>query len=220
MTQLWTRHLNDKSTGLGFAPLDFRGDRKSHATGDGLSPWTLNGDQLKTGQAQLVAQAWARHQRERKLVSQSASEINGIFHDGWEREMQKNLNETFAMSLTLEPAATNGKPLVTEVFTTVQQVINQAQQRGHLTGTPTSLETVWKFLNALDRKAALKQIDKERPFLVVLAFPCALMRFNPSKNLEQLRAEGRVLIEFALDVARLQAKNACHFLLENPGTFA
>jgi hypothetical protein len=211
-----------KSTGLGFAPLDFRGDRKSQAAGDGLSPWTLNGDQLKAGQAQLVAQAWARHERERKLVSQSASEINEVFHDEWKREMQKNLNETFAMSLTLEPAASDGAPLLTEVFTTVQQVIKQAQPRGHLTGTPMSLETGWNFLNVLDRKAALRQIDKEKPFLVVLAFPCgpwsALMRLNPSKNLEQLRAEGRVLIQFALDLARLQAKNGRHFLLENPGT--
>ena len=118
----------------------------------------------------MVAQAWARHERERKLVSQSASEINEAFHDEWEREMQKNLNETFAMSLTLEPAATDDAPLLTEVFTTVQQVIKQAQRRGHLTGTPMSLETGWNFLNVLDRKAALKQIEKEKPFLVVLHF--------------------------------------------------
>ena len=63
---------------------------------------------------------------------------------------------------------------------------------------------------------------KEKPYLLALAFPCgpwsALMRLNPSKDLALRRAEGRVLIKFAIELAELQLQHGRHFLLENPLT--
>ena len=41
----------DRWTSEQVTPMDFRGDRKTADAGDGLTPWTLNGDQLKAGQA-------------------------------------------------------------------------------------------------------------------------------------------------------------------------
>ena len=105
-----------------------------------------------------------------------------------EKDMEKALNEPFAMEVTLEPPSLDRKPLLTEVFTKVQRVIRQVRKRGHSTGTPMSLETGWNFLLESDRKAAMKQIAEEAPYLLVLSFPCgpwsALMRLSPSKDLE------------------------------------
>ena len=112
------------------------------------------------------------------------------------------------------------QPLMQEIFTTAQRVTQEAGKRGHRVGEPLSLETGWDFMKGLDRKAAYNLIEKTKPYFLVVAYPCGpwspLIRLRPAANLEQIRQEHRVLIQFALKLARLQKKNHCHFILENP----
>ena len=83
-----------------------------------------------------------------------------------------------------------------------------------------SLETGWNFLKKEDRNACLHKVMQEDPFCLVLAFPCGpwspLTRLRPSVILEERRKEGRVLLNFALVLARLQLKRNAHLILENP----
>jgi hypothetical protein len=73
-----------------------------------------------------------------------------------------------------------------------------------------------------DRKAGRLVVEKEIPYLLVLAFPCgpwsALMRLNPAHDLDARRAEGIKLIKYAIELAELQLAQGRHFLLENPLT--
>ena len=114
------------------------------------------------------------------------------------------------------------KPFLTEVYTTSQNVTREAARRGHRVGDPLSLETGWKFLIPSRREQALQKIKTEKPYCVVLAFPCGpfspLQRLNQKRpeRLAARREEGRVLMEFALEVARLQMSAGRHCILENP----
>jgi len=114
------------------------------------------------------------------------------------------------------------KPFLTEVFTTSQNVTKEAVRRGHQVGDPLSLDTGWNFLIPSHREAALKKIREEKPYCVVLAFPCGpfspLQRFNqthPERHAVRLQ-EGRVLMDFAIEVAELQMRGGRHCILENP----
>ena len=102
----------------------------------------------------------------------------------------------------------------------VQSVMREARARGHGVGTAMSLETGWNFLDASHRKAAFDLVKSEKPYCLVLAFPCGpwspLMNLKPAFDLAKKREDGRVLIKFALDLARLQRREGRHFVLENP----
>jgi hypothetical protein len=108
--------------------------------------------------------------------------------------------------------------LVQEIFTATQRVTLEAQKRGHLTGDPLFLG--WDFMKALDRRAAYAKVKREKPYFLVLAYPCGpwspLQRLNPAADLPEKREAHRELIRFALSLARLQLRNGRHFILENP----
>ena len=204
----------------------------SEARADGLrmpdepstSEWRLEADRIKTGQAQQIAQAWQKHKRDQELISKG--DVHAVMQAEWMGEMESCLNECFVSSLVLAPGLRPPPEpdgvFVSEVFTTVQRIIKEAANKGHSVGSAMSLETGWNFLKAADRKAAKEVVMKEKPYLLALAFPCgpwsALMRLNPSKDLALRRAEGRVLIKFAIELAELQPQHGRHFLLENPLT--
>ena len=65
-------------------------------------------------------------------------------------------------------------------------------------------------------------VEKEKPYLLDLAFPCghrsALMRLDPAHDLARRRAEGIQLIQYAIELAELQLSQGRRFLLENPLT--
>jgi hypothetical protein len=188
------------------------------------SEWRLEADRIKTGQAQLIAQALQKHKRDQELISKG--DVHAVMQAEWMGEMESCLNECFVSSLVLAPGLRPPPEpdgvFVSEVFTTVQRIIKEAANKGHSVGSAMSLETGWNFLKAADRKAAKEVVMKEKPYLLALAFPCgpwsALMRLNPSKDLALRRAEGRVLIKFAIELAELQLRHGRHFLLENPLT--
>ncbi|CAL1132431.1 unnamed protein product, partial [Cladocopium goreaui] len=129
----------------------------------------------------------------------------------------KNVNRS-------EPCAGSSKvkPFVTEVYTSAENVMKEARKRGHNVGQSMSLETGWNFLDANDRFKAYNKIRDEKPFCVVLAFPCngfsPLQRLNglhPERKAER-RAIGRELMKFALEIAELQIGEGRHVILENP----
>ncbi|CAK9096528.1 unnamed protein product [Durusdinium trenchii] len=100
------------------------------------------------------------------------------------------------------------------------QVARQAKLRGHRAATSMSLESGWDFQKAEDRKACIRKVMEEDPFCLVLAFPCGpwspLTRLRASSTLDERRQQGRVLLNFALLLARIRMKRGAHVLLENP----
>ncbi|CAK9081636.1 unnamed protein product [Durusdinium trenchii] len=184
--------------------------------------------------ATLIAQAWAQHESDRKRISQEPRKIRQILEAEYYQDMEHFMNdETFFQHIDLHPhsndvhvnEAVTGKrssPLLTEVYTTAQNVSKVAAQRGHHVGQAMSLETGWNFLRADHRALAKEKIQKEKPFCLVLAFPCG--PFSPLQHLNargkrtwpQRLEDGRTLMRFALELAKLQLKEKRHCILENP----
>ena len=198
-----------------------------------VNPFMLH-QSLKPGQATLIAQAWAQHESDRKRISQEPRKIRQILEAEYYQDMEHFMNdETFFQHIDLHPhsndvhvnEAVTGKrssPLLTEVYTTAQNVSKVAAQRGHHVGQAMSLETGWNFLRADHRALAKEKIQKEKPFCLVLAFPCG--PFSPLQHLNargkrtwpQRLEDGRTLMRFALELAKLQLKEKRHCILENP----
>lgn len=109
----------------------------------------MDADGIKPGQAQLISQAWQKHQRAQQLIS--AGDIHAVLEAQWLQEMESNLNECFITSMTF--ARPKGV-FVSEIFTTVQRVIKEAAKKGHSVGSALSRESGWDFLKTADRKAA------------------------------------------------------------------
>ena len=183
-----------------------------------VNPWKIH-QELRPGLSQQISQAWERHERDRRLVSRSAKEVEAAMDFEWESNMMDFMNETFVTTIDLAHPQLR-EPLVQEIFTATQRVTLEAQKRGHLTGDPLSLESGWDFMKALDRRAAYAKVKREKPFFLVLAYPCGpwspLQRLNPAADLPEKREAHRELIRFALSLARLQLRNGRHFILENP----
>ena len=155
-TDLGLGLLGQKAATLDFKPsglLGQRGDGFRSPGVDGLrnpeadllSQVKLDADDVKKGQAQLIAQAWQKHQRDQRLVSHG--HVHAVLKSEWEKEMERNLNENFVTSITLSPEAHDSKQgvLVSEVFTAVQRIIKEAKKKGHSVGSALSLETGWNF---------------------------------------------------------------------------
>ena len=196
------------------------GEGLRRSSGEEVNPWMVH-QELKKGIATMVSQAWQQHERDRRLVSRSAKEVLEVMQTQWEQDIEKGLNETFMTAIRF---GDKDNPLVSEIYTNTQRVMKEASRRGHAVGTAMSLETGWNFLKEEDRKRAFQKVKEEKPYFLVLAFPCRpwspLMNLNPALDLPQRRAEGLELIRFALDLAKLQASAGRHYLLENPLTSA
>ena len=180
--------------------------------------------ELKPGIGQMIADAWSKHERDRRLVSKSAREVLEAMQVDWKDQMENALNETFITTIAFPKSSPSGRriPLMQEIFTTSQRVTSEAQKRGHAAGPPLSLETNWHFTREADREAAKARVRKEKPYFLVLAFPCGpwspLMRLNPAGDLEESQAKGLVFIRFCIELAIIQLTGGRHFLLENPLT--
>ena len=189
---------------------------QEHGEGDGWNQWILN-QELKKGTALQISEAWKRHVRDRELVSKSSKEVLEVLEADWSSSMVKGLNETFVCAVEL-----GEMPLVAEVFTSTQRVQKEAMKRGHRVGTPMSLETGFDFLREDHRIRAKEMVKKEKPFFLVIAFPCnpwsALLRLNKAVDLNRLRGDGLILVRFAIELAELQLAGGRHYLLENPRT--
>ncbi|CAK9058073.1 Copia protein, partial [Durusdinium trenchii] len=206
------------------------------------NPWRIH-QAVKPGQAKMISDAWERHERDRRLVSLSAKEVNEVYEEQWHRAMDHFQNEIFVTTLTVgdeksfqshamsenrliskNPDLVENdrfpKTFVTEVYTNTERVAQTARKRGHRVGASMSLESGWNFLRPLDRKAARAVLKRESPFFLVLAFPCSfwsvLLNLNPPKNGTKMYEEAITLLQFALQLAKDQKSRGCHFVLENP----
>jgi hypothetical protein len=83
----------------------------------------------------------------------------------------------------------------------------------------------WNFLLAADRREALACIRRQKPYIVIGSPPCtAFSRLNEGWNYKRMRpeevhrrkVEGRVLLEFSVQVYRMQLAAGRHFLHEHP----
>ena len=135
-------------------PLRLKGDDDD---GTSWNPWALN-QQLKRGVANMVSQAWDKHERDRRLVSQSRRHVLEALETDWWQSMEAGMNEAFITAVDF-----GDQVAVSEVFTHTQRVINEAARRGHKVGTPLSLETGWDFLREEDREAGKALVKREKP---------------------------------------------------------
>ena len=85
----------------------------------------------------------------------------------------------------------------------------------------------WNFLLAADRREALTRVRAQKPYLVIGSPPCtAVCQLNQRFNYKRMRpeevqrrmVEGRVLLEFAAQVYRLQLAGGRHFVHEHPAS--
>ena len=115
-------------------------------------------------------------------------------------------------------------PFIMEVFTDTEPVATEAARRGHNVGASKTLKLGYDFYRKSDRDRALREIDTEKPFMAVIAFPCSpwsnLMNLNPGPHVERLRRRDRLLVNFAVEVARRQLAAGRHFVVENPNSSA
>ncbi|CAK8992833.1 unnamed protein product, partial [Durusdinium trenchii] len=166
--------------------------------------------------------------------AQEPKRIRHVLEAEFFKEMEAHMNdETFFQVIDLMPTfheslvneKTNGsdpRPFLAEVYTTAQHVSKVARDRGHAVGPALSLETGWNFLLASHRERAKKQLAQDKPFCLVLAFPCGpfspLQHLNTKGKLSWPRRleEGRVLMRFALELADMQLKAGRHCIIENP----
>ena len=147
-----------------------------------MNEWRVHQD-LKKGQATLIAQAWNQHVLDRKKVSTTARELRQVMEAECQQTMAAGQNEVLVSSIEFPSV------IVSEIYANSQNVMKEARRRGHGVGSALSLETGWDFLNASHRKAAMDLVKKEQPYLLVLAFPCgpwsALMNLRPSLDLAE-----------------------------------
>ena len=93
--------------------------------------------------------------------------------------------------------------------------------------SPIDLETGWDFTRATDRRRVYDLVEKEKPDLIVAAWPCtsystlqnlANGRRGHHERLRRLRRQHDQLVEFSRKVCRMQQTNGRDFIGENPLT--
>ena len=180
------------------------------------SPGVLSG-KMKSGIKQMISQAWDKHCRDRIAVSKNRFEIYEVLEAQYYKELQDQ-NEVF----TLEVAFPS--PFVTEVYTDTEPVAQEARRRGLRAGASMTLATQWDFQLEDHRRAAKLVLKQQKPYLLVLAFPCGpwsmLMFLNSNVDVMQIRARALVLVDYAVELAWMQLRAHRHFMLENPLTSA
>ena len=120
-------------------------------------------------------------------------------------------------------ARTGARPLLGELYTIAEPVAREASKRGHATMQSMSPEVGWNFYDRTAREDALTRIDEEKPFCLILAFPCADWRSaqcvdEGTSRLLSARAKSKILVDFAVTVAERQLAAGRHFVVENPTT--
>ena len=171
---------------------------------------------MKPGIKQMISQAWDRHCRDRVAVSKNRFEVFEVMVAQYEKELQSQMNEVFALEVDFP------SPFVTEVYTDTEPVAREARRRGLRAGNSMTLATQWDFHLEEHRRAAKLVLRQTKPYLLVLAFPCGpwslLMNLNPNVNVEEIRAIAKELVDFAAEMAWEQLASGRHFMLENPLT--
>ena len=110
------------------------------------------------------------------------------------------------------------QPLVGETFTDAEPVKRQAELRGHHAMKSLSLSTGYDFFLSRAQKAALEEIDGEKPYCEILAFPCG--PWSPLQNLRKEDEHAAQMEEVATPAFGALCGAGRHFLIENPSRSA
>ena len=174
--------------------------------------------------SQMISQAWDRHCRDREAVSKDRYEVFSVMMEQWNNEVRDGMNETFLAQFHLGSEKMDfhatQPPFVTEVYTDTEPIAKEARRRGLRASESLTFGTGWNFLEAEDRAKAIQWVKQNKPYVVILAFPCnpwsVLLNLNANVDVQRLRDEALVLVEFAVEIALLQLNAGRHFLMENP----
>ena len=123
---------------------------------------------VKPGVRQMITQAWQRHRHDQLAVSTNAAEINKIFSTTWMSDMKGYEKESFVTTLDLP------NPFVTEVYTDTEPIAKAALRAGLNAGESLTLALGWDwdFTQKSHQQAPLRKLRQEKPYAVILDFPC------------------------------------------------
>ena len=96
-----------------------------------------------------------------------------------------------------------------------------ARARGHTTGRALTLDAGWDFSRPEHRQRALRQLQRDKPYFLVLPVPlepwmqASVLHVSRDRRRQQLQS---ILpsLRFALRLARLQLGGGRHFVFEHP----
>ena len=121
-------------------------------------------------------------------------------------------------------------PMVGELYTETEPVSACAIRKGHAIMQSIALKTGYDLMKVSDRRRANMDIRNNRPFCLMIAFPCSVWsnlinmttRGDPVKiaRLAKRRKYEKILVEYAAMKAVEQVLSGNHFILENPATSA
>jgi len=113
-------------------------------------------------------------------------------------------------------------PFVCEIFSDTDPIAKEAVHRGHNMVPSKTLRTGYNFLKKSDRERAEYELSIDKPYLVVLAFPCApwssLQNLNPGPWVARRRRLAKTLVEWSVKVAKAQLAAGRLFVIENPSS--
>ena len=198
---------------------EHEGLRRSLSRPSSLNDFKLDGKgKMKTGIKQMISQAWDQHCRDRVAVSKNRFEVFEVLATMYDQELRDNMNETFVQEVDFPD------PIVTEIYSDTHPVASEARRQGLRAGESLTLSTGWDFYLEEHRQAAKCLIQRQKPYVLVIAFPCGpwslLMNLNAKVNIPELREKAKILVSFAIELCWLQIKGHRHFVLENPLTSA
>lgn len=169
---------------------------------------------IKPGLSQMISQAWHQHRRDQLATSTTSNQIKDVYEATWDADMRKATQEIFAVELQFPST------FVTEVYTDTEPVAKATRRRGLIAGESLTLDTGWDFRDKEHQQKGLDHLNRVKPYVAVLAFPCGpwsqLQALNPAFDLERMRAEAHELVSYAIQVAKLQLKGRRHYVMENP----
>ena len=123
-----------------------------------------------------------------------------------------------------QAAPSNLEPMVGEIFTDIEPVKKAAEKRGHRTMASMTLPG-YDFFKRLDQQRCHGAVKKEKPFCLVVAFPCTvwspLQRIGRNKQaraqrLRRRQRKEKLLVKFSVESAKAQLERRRHFIIENP----
>ena len=128
----------------------------------------------------------------------------------------------------LEDWVAGQQPMVGELYTETEPVSNCAIRRGHRIMPSVTLKTGYDLLRPQHRKLAVAYLHENRPFCLMIAFPCSVWSAlshltagrDPNRRAQLIarRKREKILVEFAAERAMDQILHGCHFIMENPAT--
>ena len=178
---------------------------------------------VKRGLAQALEASWVKEPECAAALGTTPPELVAALAQAELEAYGECLTSECLVSTMACGARPGARPLLGELYTIAEPVAREASKRGHATMQSMSPEVGWNFYDRTAREDALTRIDEEKPFCLILAFPCADWRSaqcvdEGASRLLSARAKSKILVDFAVTVAERQLAAGRHFVVENPTT--